>query len=495
MKIIIAERDPNESVVIGWLISTYSIPVNEVFSAKTVEDTMALLEKEVPEILYLELDMIPAESWGLVRKYVQLYSPQIVAVTAEATFERAKQAIEIKSVDLLVKPLDPARIRQCLKEALSLVTGRGEASVLSTYQEEEYSYRSLFVQEERNAHGTALMLLHPERPQKLADLLQFLTYFPFRVQPVLLPLTDVVICLVKNSAEDLKEEAWKVLREWEAFSTEPLAAVIIPSADEKKSIHEMYQAAKRLLDVTFFIGYRQVILPKKEYEVWMDMDPFLTSSEQREWVDMLNRFDKQQVKQWMQREFLHMETPFPNPETLRTRLTSILAQVRRFMKTYKLDHGEMEEYYMNIFAEILYNRVLYRIVQEMLLFLYELLDRSLEGEALSKKDVVERGLLYIEEHYSDPDLSLDVVAQAVGRSTAYYSHLLMKRQGNSFRQLLANKRMNEAKRLLHSDELSIKEIAYEVGFRNPSYFTRQFKEMTGVSPREYRLSMRKGKRK
>lgn len=492
MKIVIAERDNHEGVAVEWLISTYSIPINTVFITKTVKETMAILEKEMPELLYLELDMIPAEHWLQIQRYVKIFSPKIIAVTAEATFERAKQAIELGSVDLLVKPLDPVKIKQCLQMTLSLMAQRETVEVFSSHKDEGYSYQTLFLDLEQNTGEIALMLLHPETNNKVADLLQFLTYFPFRDRPTILPLTDMVVCLFLNPTQHLRDEAWKVLTEWETSSFEPLAAVIIPANHEMKSVHEMYLDARRLLEMTFFIGYRQVILPKEGYESWYEMDPFLTSAEQREWVEMLNSFDKQKIKEWMHQEFLHMESPFPNPEKLRTRLTSILAQVRRFMKTYQLDQDEMETHYMKIFSEILYNRVLYRIVQEMLLFLYELLDRSKIAEVFSKKDVVERGILYIEKHYSNPDLTLENVAGAVGRSTAYYSHLLMKRQGMSFRQLLATKRINEAKRLLNGSQLSIKEIADQVGFRNPSYFTRLFKEMTTMSPRDYRLHIREG---
>lgn len=489
MKIVIAERDNHERIAIEWLITTYSIPINTVFVAQSLKETMVLLDKEHPEILYLELDMIPTENWSHIVRYVKNFSPKIIAVTAEATFERAKQAIELACVDLLVKPLDPVKIKQSLKLSYSLVANRETINVYSPHKDEGYSYRSLFLDQEENNGEIAMMLLHPDSNKKLPDLIQFLSNFSFRERPTILPLTDMVVCLFKKPTQQLKEEASMVLREWESLHIEPLAAVIIPPNTEHKLVHEMYVAAKRLLEITFFIGYRQVILPKEDYNRWYEMDPFLSSEEQRVWVDMLNSFDKQRIKQWMHQEFFHMETPFPNPEKLRTRLTSILAQVRRFMKTYQLDHGELEDDYMRIFSEILYNRVLYRIVQEMLLFLYELLDHSTMGEAFSKKDVIERGILYIEKNYGKPDLTLEDVAEAVGRSTSYYSHLLMKKQGMSFRQLLTTKRINEAKQLIHADKLSIKEIASQVGFRNPSYFTRLFKENTSMTPREYKLIM------
>jgi two-component system, response regulator YesN len=487
VKLLIAERDHHERIAIEWLISAYSLPINNVFTASTLQETMTILEKEAPDILYIELDMIPNENWALMTRYVKSFCQKIIAVTAEATFERAKQAIEWQSVDLLVKPLEPLKIKHCLQTALSLAAYRETANLAHSSCDERFSYRSLFLQEEQTAGNVALMLLQTENRQKLTELVPFLTYYPFREHPVILPLTDMVVCLFPSPTNDMKEETWKILRDWEAASIEPLAAVIIPPDSGKTTVRDMYQTARRLLEVTFFIGYRQVILPKTAYECWREMDPFLTPSEQREWIDMLNRFDKEKIKQWMHNEFLHIETPFPNPEMLRTRLTSILAQIRRFMKTYQLDQQEMEQYYMKIFAEILYNRVLYRIVQEMLLFLYELLDRAKQVEALSKKDVIEKGISYIEAHFADPDLTLDKVAEAVGRSPAYYSHLLMKKHGMSFRQLLTNTRIKEAMRLLTATELSIKEIAHQVGFRNPNYFTRLFKEATTMTPREYRM--------
>lgn len=486
MKLLIAERDYNERVAIQWLISTYSLRIEEVLTASSPEEIMILLEKEKPDIFYVELDMIPYEQWKVLSDYVKTYSKKVIAVTAEATFERAKQAIEWRSVDLLVKPLDPVKIKNGIRMALSLVEA-GEVDIQPAINNiENISYKSLFIKEESRKGVEVLMLFHIEDNAKLPEMNKFLKDFPFREEPTILPLTDASVCLFLTAFADIKEEANIILREWEASHVSPLAVVLVPNESGKKSIYDMYQLAKRLLEVTFFVGYRQVILPKEEYKYWEDIDPFLTPKEQREWINMLNQFDKNAIKQWMHHEFLKMQIPFPNPEMLRTRLTSILAQIRRFMKTYRLDQKEIENKYREIFVKILFNGVLYRIVQEMLLFIYELLDKAEKSEGLAKKDVIEKGISYIESHYTDPNLSLEKVAKFVGRSTAYYSHLLMKNQGISFRQLLVNIRIREAKKLLTATQLSIKEIAHEVGFNNPTYFTRIFKARTKMSPREYR---------
>ncbi|QXJ37213.1 hypothetical protein BV455_00475 [Parageobacillus caldoxylosilyticus] len=53
MKLLIAERDENESAAIRWLVSAYSLPIYRVYTANTVEKTMRILEKETPELLYI----------------------------------------------------------------------------------------------------------------------------------------------------------------------------------------------------------------------------------------------------------------------------------------------------------------------------------------------------------------------------------------------------------------------------------------------------------
>jgi AraC-like DNA-binding protein len=92
----------------------------------------------------------------------------------------------------------------------------------------------------------------------------------------------------------------------------------------------------------------------------------------------------------------------------------------------------------------------------------------------------------IVENYADPNLDLDNVAKKLSVSPARLSRILNRQVGISFRQLLRNTRIDEAKRMLASGRFSVKEIAARVGFSNSHYFSRSFKEMTGQSASEYK---------
>lgn len=93
---------------------------------------------------------------------------------------------------------------------------------------------------------------------------------------------------------------------------------------------------------------------------------------------------------------------------------------------------------------------------------------------------------YILTHYSDP-LTLENVAQTAHISPYYFSKLFKQNTGSNFVEYLTGIRIEKAKELLTSQELSIKDICFAVGYKDPGYFCRIFKKITGRTPKEYRL--------
>lgn len=67
----------------------------------------------------------------------------------------------------------------------------------------------------------------------------------------------------------------------------------------------------------------------------------------------------------------------------------------------------------------------------------------------------------------------------------------MKQQfGESFIDLLTRLRIEKAKEIMSSEQLSLKEVCFEVGYKDPNYFSRVFKRVTGMTPTEYRNQLR-----
>jgi two-component system response regulator YesN len=92
----------------------------------------------------------------------------------------------------------------------------------------------------------------------------------------------------------------------------------------------------------------------------------------------------------------------------------------------------------------------------------------------------------IEKRYASASLAIDEVARLIGISTQHVCRVLKRERGLTFADLLRDVRLREARRLLRESSCSMKEIAFRVGFRHPSQFTRVFSSECGMSPTEYR---------
>jgi two-component system response regulator YesN len=86
----------------------------------------------------------------------------------------------------------------------------------------------------------------------------------------------------------------------------------------------------------------------------------------------------------------------------------------------------------------------------------------------------------------DRELSLESAAEVVRVSPFYLSKLFRKETGGTFIDYLTEYRIKKAKELLSIPTNNVKEVCYLVGYRDPNYFARVFKKISGVTPSEYR---------
>ncbi len=96
--------------------------------------------------------------------------------------------------------------------------------------------------------------------------------------------------------------------------------------------------------------------------------------------------------------------------------------------------------------------------------------------------LLEDFLKYLNKHLSDSSLSLMAVGQRICLSRAQLWRRMVALTGQSPAAFIADLRLRRAWHLLHRESYSISEVAYQVGFSNPSYFTQQFKKRFGRLP-------------
>ena len=89
------------------------------------------------------------------------------------------------------------------------------------------------------------------------------------------------------------------------------------------------------------------------------------------------------------------------------------------------------------------------------------------------------------------EISLGVIGDQVGLSPKYFSRYFKEQTGVPFSQYVNRFRVDRAKRLLADPQSQVKLVAQQVGFENVNMFIREFKSFEGISPGVYKETLLK----
>lgn len=101
-------------------------------------------------------------------------------------------------------------------------------------------------------------------------------------------------------------------------------------------------------------------------------------------------------------------------------------------------------------------------------------------------DIIEIAKDQIRKTYMSDEISLNTIAAEVGMSPSYFSSIFSKEMGKTFVEYLTEIRMDRAKELLMCSSMKTSEIGYEVGDKDPHYFSYIFKKTQNCTPKEFR---------
>ncbi|GHV05495.1 hybrid sensor histidine kinase/response regulator [Bacteroidia bacterium] len=101
------------------------------------------------------------------------------------------------------------------------------------------------------------------------------------------------------------------------------------------------------------------------------------------------------------------------------------------------------------------------------------------------EQLIKKAIEYSEAHLSDPDFSVEELSRELGMSRVHLYKKLLSISGKTPIEFIRVIRLKRAAQLLEESQLSVSEIAFEVGFNNPKYFRKYFKDEFGVLPSHY----------
>lgn len=207
------------------------------------------------------------------------------------------------------------------------------------------------------------------------------------------------------------------------------------------------------------VALESVLPQKRENEDYEQMDKSV--------LDLIS------MTMFMQRAG-NMNTNFAfSPETER--------HVGRLMKSM------LEEYNKGL---VFYNDFLRVQIQELLLMFAREFELSPEHDSTveiytKNKALMEKAIAYINDHYAD-QLTLEDICKISTLSRTYFCYLFKLMTQQTFIAYLMNVRIQKAAQMLENPQLSITYIGEAVGFNDSTNFSRTFRKLIGIPPREYR---------
>ena len=161
------------------------------------------------------------------------------------------------------------------------------------------------------------------------------------------------------------------------------------------------------------------------------------------------------------------------------------------MPVYRPRFKDLREQMMN---EMLYivqhaKEPPFHLIGHLYLFL-DYLTRSSKAEELAPSSkmsdyYIKEAINYIEQNFQN-NITIEEIAAVCGINRSYFGKIFRSSIGRSPQEFLMNYRMVKAAELLKLTSLSIAEIGSAVGYENQLHFSRAFKTIYGVSPREWR---------
>ena len=503
-----------------------------VGEASDGEMALPLIRKTQPDVLITDIKMPFMDGLALSELVMkELPDTKIVIISGHDEFELARKAIQIGVEQYLLKPITRSALQKVLLDIREKIENENtkknylEEYLLENHEYEQFARRNFFekvfsgsmpvqtiyseakkldiqidasnynliffnIQQEGNETDS-----HEDSREYILENIQrtFMRnteYLMFRLNAnsygVLImsdeehvdKLTARGVEIIKRAVDNLGENV-----EWTIASSSPVNRLSL--------LPECYKEVNRIFSYRFLIPNVHV-LDK-------DMVRELSENENNSSYDKLDasQVDPEILKSFLNRGTLDEVDDFAAGyieslgEPLKSKLFRdyMLLNVRFAVLSYVQSIGGNQEEFLSGIALNRENEIVSE-GSEMKKYMITLLSGAIElrdeKENNQSKYILKKAIQYIDERYTLDTLSLNEVSSVVNVSPNYFSSVFSTEMGQTFVEYITDKRMEKAKKLLRTTEKLSGDIANEVGYKDPHYFSFVFKKTQGITPREYR---------
>lgn len=155
-------------------------------------------------------------------------------------------------------------------------------------------------------------------------------------------------------------------------------------------------------------------------------------------------------------------------------------------KIFQLLHNEFKEIKNELRSDTCFSNIIQARIQVIISIIIKEINLLISNSPLFCKNFHAIKFQSLLDDFFQQEKSVQFYADQLNISVSYLTKICKKHLNYSPTELIMQRTILEAKRLLKSTNLSIKEIAYELGFVDSPYFSNFFKKHTGITPSQFR---------
>ncbi len=516
--VLIVDNEPIIRKGLVSLVDWENLGCQAVGSAADGQQALDIMAKTPVDILVTDIRMPGMDGLALTREVRRLYpDTKIILVTAFSEFEYAQEALRQQVVDFIIKPTSKEKMSAAIQRAQAQLQTDDQQQALKRVLHQKHQdnlglQQKLFIESLLSGSRLSLIYVRTQSARlqlKLENALlvcarvlpqagtdeagmaqameEAMSYLSTLCQPdslILLP-TQVDIFLAVYVGENQRQLP-SVLKEYIAL-VDNMAEFNVQLGVSSPVIDAMQlnEAAQQAREALFYLSYENhpAFLEYEQVPRVTETTAQILRDILREVSEAFRSQDIQAVEKAMAALQVAVTAHrIPLPEVRRCMLLLYNICINTLMDydlNAALDQGVMprpEQFLQNTQAENLSMPFLDLARQIFLM---------IKGNNCGQEGPVR----YIEQYIRnnlDKDLSLKHLASLVHLSPSYLSREFKRLAGRNLSVFIAEERILKAQKLLEEGALKNYEIAKQVGYEDPVYFSRAFKKATGLKPSEYR---------
>ncbi|MDI6601015.1 MAG: helix-turn-helix domain-containing protein [Thermoanaerobacteraceae bacterium] len=283
-------------------------------------------------------------------------------------------------------------------------------------------------------------------------------------------------------ARDKCIEMARGIKDWvEEVCVIPMSVGIGRTYRDVRNLNLSYKEALRALNYKFFKGNHQIIHYDDITPSGNDEEIFLTDIES-ELAAKVRGGDVSGACSVI--DILFTASHGTNSTVVKVKAIELFMYVMRIGVENGITPERMVSTTLSYIDDLLKSETATELCETSKRYITEVIDLMRSIKDRQNLKLIDEAIEYIRQNYSE-DITLEDISSYIGFSPYYFSHVFKACTGLNFIDYLTRIRIENAKKLLKQENLKISAIAKMVGYKDPNYFSRVFKNVVGIPPSKF----------